>query len=357
MRARDIDNRSVARRSSRWPVLICLFLVLLVSPCFLNAYQVRRGDTLWDLSGRFLQNPFLWPKVWALNPHLTNPHWIYPGDKLHLKAPVSPETPSRSRPFSSPPAVSSLPQSAQPSPKSRETVQAPAPTIFTFENVRAAGLIAESKLKEVGRVLTNGDDTPLNVEPRILCFYAKEDERIRPGDRFTTFTYVRTVDRPGSYFGKVGELVQLGGDIEVVRVKGRFCFAKILHSYEEISEGDPIGRFPQWPSRLVITPFKTPLHARIVTMKDGLMMGAQDRIVYIDKGWEDGLRPGHKLHVYKRCPSKRNPYIPSYLPACKMELPERRIGSIIILSTRPHTATAVVYTVRMEIDVGDRVDP
>ncbi len=352
-----MDGGKGTKQQSRWFVLACLFLTLLVSPRFVDAYRVHHGDTLWDISERFLQNPFLWPKVWALNPHLENPHWIYPGDRLRLKSQKTPRV-KKTSPKNPRPLVQAPASAMQPSPEKVQTkVPPPALPLYTFENIRAAGFIAESKLEEVGRVLTNGDDTPLNVEPRILCFYAEEGEKILPGDRFTTFTYVKTVDRPGSYFGKLGDLVQLGGDIEVVRVKGRFCFAKILHSYEEIAEGDPIGRFPRWPSRLVITPFKKPLDARIVMMKDGLMMGAQDRVVYIDKGKEDGLSPGNKLHVYKRCPPKRNPYIPSYLPACKMELPERRIGSLVILSTRSHTATAVIYTVRMEIDVGDRVGP
>ena len=48
-------------------------------------YEVEDGDTLWLISQEFFNDPWLWPNLWALNPHITNPHWIYPGDIIRLK--------------------------------------------------------------------------------------------------------------------------------------------------------------------------------------------------------------------------------------------------------------------------------
>ena len=57
----------------------------LLQPGHPDTYTVKRGDTLWDISGRFLTKPWVWPELWHANPQIENPNLIYPGDVLHLE--------------------------------------------------------------------------------------------------------------------------------------------------------------------------------------------------------------------------------------------------------------------------------
>ncbi|MEH6580652.1 MAG: LysM peptidoglycan-binding domain-containing protein [Halioglobus sp.] len=49
-----------------------------------ETYIVKKGDTLWAISGMYLKEPWLWPELWDVNPQIDNPHLIFPGDELHL---------------------------------------------------------------------------------------------------------------------------------------------------------------------------------------------------------------------------------------------------------------------------------
>ncbi|RLQ22090.1 LysM peptidoglycan-binding domain-containing protein [Seongchinamella sediminis] len=78
------------RSLSIWLLLVSLmFSGLLHAAVELNddvpeTYIVKKGDTLWGISGMYLREPWLWPELWDVNPQIDNPHLIYPGDELYL---------------------------------------------------------------------------------------------------------------------------------------------------------------------------------------------------------------------------------------------------------------------------------
>ena len=61
-----------------------LTLMLGLTALVTGAYFVKKGDTLWDLSGTFFNDPFAWPDLWENNRHIEDPHWIYPGDSIYI---------------------------------------------------------------------------------------------------------------------------------------------------------------------------------------------------------------------------------------------------------------------------------
>ncbi|MCY4444662.1 MAG: LysM domain-containing protein [Proteobacteria bacterium] len=47
-------------------------------------YTIQEGDTLFDICDQLLDDPDYWPKLWALNPEIRNPHYIWPGMVLRF---------------------------------------------------------------------------------------------------------------------------------------------------------------------------------------------------------------------------------------------------------------------------------
>lgn len=77
------------------PISVCVLLLSVLFSSWLYAavelnekapetYTVKKGDTLWDISGMYLSQPWRWPELWDVNPQIDNPHLIYPGDELYL---------------------------------------------------------------------------------------------------------------------------------------------------------------------------------------------------------------------------------------------------------------------------------
>ena len=73
-------------------IRLLLFLALCLLPSFVLAaeqeeptiYVIKQGDTLWGISERFIKDPFYWPNMWSKNSQVTNPHFIYPGQKVRV---------------------------------------------------------------------------------------------------------------------------------------------------------------------------------------------------------------------------------------------------------------------------------
>ncbi len=214
-----------------------------------GVYTIKKGDTLWDISSKFLKDPFLWPKLWERNPYITNPHWIYPGNPIRFSAeePVKKEEPkmvSEEKPKESvaepvvakpePPPVEKKPEVvAEVKPVQEEEKP------FNFPDIRSAGFMSDMDYRGIGLVLESKEGKNLMSGGDIVYLAFKTSESILIGNKYTVFRVSDEIKHPltGRTIGRKYNIV---GNVQIIDQSGKFFTAKIIESFDAVMRGDYI---------------------------------------------------------------------------------------------------------------------
>ncbi|WP_437762012.1 LysM peptidoglycan-binding domain-containing protein [Sorangium sp. So ce281] len=244
-----------------------------------ESHSVRRGDTLWDISGRYYTNPYAWPQVWALNPQLQNPHWIYPGDRIRLRDPS--EGPTRG----------SIGFGAN---KLTRGGRVPSKTIF----LRELGWVDDVKKDTWGELVASPDDQMLLSEGDDVYLRLSDDHEVSIGQELTIFREIKKVKS-----GDVkGELVTVRGTARVDRYnpKTHMVRARLIESLDVVERTDRVGAVLR---RLDVVPpvgAEADLEAKIIAAVYPYQLVGQHQVVFIDKGEKDGVKPGQRFFAVRR---------------------------------------------------------
>ena len=206
-----------------------------------GVYTIKKGDTLWDISSKFLKDPFLWPKLWQRNPYITNPHWIYPGNPIRLSAmePIKKEEPKaepkkvvEEKPVKEPEVKKVEPQVVA-GVKPVKVEEKPT----YFPEIRDAGFISDMEYRGIGIVLEGRDGKNFYSWGDILYLTFKTSESVLIGNKYTVFRASREIKHPVS--GKiVGRKYNITGNIQIIDQQGNFYTAKVIESFHAIEIGD-----------------------------------------------------------------------------------------------------------------------
>ena len=162
------------------------------------------------------------------------------------------------------------------------------------------------------------------------------------GDLYTVYRRSRKVFHPVTK-QYMGYIINRLGVVQVIQVDPLLVGVRVVRSYAPFSPGDPVVRFtpPSAEEFSDIPPSVSDIVGMVVDLQSDKNMSlvAQWNLVYIDKGQEDGLRPGEYLEVFRTGGG----------------LPERKIGEVKVLSTEPHTATGLLSKSTARVLVGDRI--
>lgn len=256
-----------------------------------DTYVVVKGDTLWDISARFLKDPWRWPQIWNLNrEEIKNPHWIYPGDLIVLDR--SGGEPRLTLVKGGPPTVKLSP-GVRASDVGSEAIPAiPTQAIHPF--------LAQPRVVDKGA---------LDSAPFIL---GSNDERVVMGagdDAFATGGKPGVtrwnVLRPGKTLkdpetGDVlGYEVEYLGDARTL-LEGAPQKIRITQSAQEIQQGDKLLEASDTsPFEYIPHPPESEIRGRIVAAYGGMSDSGRYQTVVINRGSNDDLEPGHVLAVLR----------------------------------------------------------
>ena len=324
-----------------------------------DTYTVTRGDTLWDISGKFLESPWRWPEIWNLNhDQIKNPHWIYPGDVIALdKSGVNPR-------------LRLLRDGVEVTDGSAGGAGGTAGTEKYGPRVRAealeAGAIPTIRAADIEPFLSK----PLFIQEGALvtapAIIASEDNRVIVGKG--NIAYIEGLDsskgrdwqiyRPGKTLrDPENERVVLGyeavyvGDAYVKRF-GNPATADIVRSKFEVNRGDRLINTDEEPFAAYVphAPDKM-IKARIVSAYNSVNEVAQNSIITINRGKKDGMEVGHVLAAYRN-----GLWVNSELePRKKIKLPDERVGLIFVFRIFDNVSYALVLQSTRQFNLGDVV--
>ncbi|MBI5167304.1 MAG: LysM peptidoglycan-binding domain-containing protein [candidate division NC10 bacterium] len=336
-------------------------------------YNVRKGDTLWDISKTLLKDPFLWRQIWEKNKYITNPHRIYPGDPLIIPGLVAPSPiekreapqvevppevgprPAELQPAEAPKLAEEAPKAAEkPEAKVETKLELPQPLpipVASQESIVCSGFIAEGvALPGSGAILKALVDKNALAWGDIV-FITPGDVSAKVGDRFAIYREGERVRHPKTR-QVLGTQIRSLGRLEVIEVEGGSIRTRIIYSCEDIRVGDRL-----LPDRAVAFPYSKvpkPTTAQV----EGYIVGAQERalglaerqIVFIDQGSQVGVAPGDVFSVYREGGKVEGP------PAKgEVTLSRTILGELMVLRVGERTATAIITRSTEEFLVGDRV--
>jgi nucleoid-associated protein YgaU len=364
-------------------------------------YTIIKGDTLWDLSQKFLSNPWYWPKIWSLNPSIENPHWIYPGNKLRIvpgeggaQAPAQVQAPADQQPGVETASAETQPQAepqaepegpsivseAQPVSPDLEVVRSTGaearaashsvsvsgklaftpPAVVT---VRASGLISPEELANAGNLDASFEEREMLSTYDTAYVRFKGDVPARPGDKLVLFRRDGDVTHPTTG-ARLAEKTKTVGIVKVLTTTGNTATVQVERVFEEISRGDLVRPWTPQDKRVAPQPNTADVKGIIVSATNpGLTTFGEANEVFIDKGTAEGVQEGNTFAVVRRGDGLTNALVTKSMAggeqgdvSAKVATPDENVGLLLVVDAKEHLCTAIVIKSVRELAVGDNVE-
>ncbi len=321
-----------------------------------DVHVVQNGDTLWDISSYYLSDPHAWPKLWSWNEHVTNAHWIFPGDRIRLYDPY------RSRNVDDPGTGPNLRYT-----KTRAPEGATGETFSLSQTAFVDAAQFDTAMRVIGGAEANVMMATLDTA---YLGYDRAHPPI-PGERLVVYAPQEKV-----YDAKerkvIGYIVQIMGEVEIESIARNAAEATVVLAHNPVERGYRVGPLrrqfrrierveaDRTASGLIVATLNDagpiPLkkaRARKSLLGEHVLVG-ETQFVVVNFGSNDGLEAGNVLEVVR----KGDEYTKKRVFKIPYEdgWPRRVIGELVVLQTQATTALCATSYARRELERGDHVE-
>jgi hypothetical protein len=338
----------VYKRKSQVMMPLCILAVMLIFPVHLFAqeaaktveheagfyYTVQKGDTLWDLSTQFSDNPWLWPNLWSENSQISNPHWIYPGERIRLFHVKGVDT------FIKKNVEENQPQEPE---ATRETLY------YYYSPINSIGFIKKQAITPQGTIFKVKEDKQLVSVGDLVYIRPNVDYSLQPGTKYTVYRTLKPiVDK------KTKELIgiqhYLTGVVVITKKEPGFFVARVVNSFRSIAVNDLLMPYKKRSPRIVLTQSKDGLSGSIIGSEEREKNIGDHTVAFIDKGGQDGVAIGQSYSIYyqeKEKLDKKSRGNVLLTPVVH--------GALIVLHTEPATSTVLITRSDQSIHPGNKI--
>ncbi|WP_031567925.1 LysM peptidoglycan-binding domain-containing protein [Rheinheimera texasensis] len=355
--------------------------ILAIKPDAPKSYTVKQGDTLWDISGLYLQQPWLWPQLWKLNPQVENPHLIYPGDVLSLSydkdgQPVLTVNGSALKVSPSDSAAAPGQGIRKLSPQARKSLK----------NVKAVTTIPLMMIRPFLTYEQSLSAEQIDSLPYVLG----ADDHVKNASQ-GHILYVRGQLQQDAAYGIyrkgkayvdpqteeiLGYETILVGTARAFRAGGTEVNAPasvaVLDVKQEIRQGDrllPAADGQSLPAFFMMRKPEQPIAGSIIDTTSDLREFSSWDIVVLNKGQQDGVKAGYMFSISRQSPavvdSSRGPVymsdaskyqkIMGGIDGERIDMPKEQIGELMVFKVAERTSFAIVTGTKKPIRVGDSI--
>ena len=311
-----------------------------------DQHVVVRGDTLWGISGKFLQNPWCWPQVWGLNrDQIRDPHWIYPGQIVYFD-----RANGRLRlgtPSGGVSGVTKLSPRIRVEAKGHEAI--PTISLSAIGPFLVQPLVIEGDEMENAPRIVAGQEGHVHFGKNDKAYVkgnlqdAKSFQVFRPGNPLKDPITGEVIANEAVYLGML-KLERPG------KVEDEAHSFTIIDAKQEMSIGDRLVPVATTPVINFVP--HAPLantDARIVSIYGGVSYAGQNQIVTVNQGSADRLDVGSVLQLYRSGQT-----IPDVTDStAPIKLPDERYGTLLIFRVFNHISYGLIMEVQNAVQIGD----